>query len=66
MKISKLNTRIMKIMQIIEFNLRIRKIIKTNRIPCDNNEHYLNFRIQYENNQNHGILCNNNENNKKS
>ena len=43
----------MKIMKIIEFQLRITKITKNHSIPCENHENYENHRIPLENHKKH-------------
>ena len=56
----------MKLMKIIEFQLRIMKIIKNNRILIENYENNENHRIPNENHENHETHRNPIENYKKS
>ena len=43
----------MKIMKIIEFNVRIMKNIENHEISCDNHNKYENHTISRENHENH-------------
>ena len=43
----------MKIMKILEFQLRIKKNHENLRIPCDNNESHENHKIPQENHEDH-------------
>ena len=45
--------RITKIMKILEFHKRIKKIIKSHRIQCENHEHHENLIMICKSNENH-------------